>query len=337
MNTMLAARYMGPNRIEPVEAAIPTIGCDEALIEVESCGFCGSDLGIVAGAHPRARAPLTIGHEFCGRVVDIRGASGLIEPGMRVTSFPLISCGACLACRSGNSHVCRTLRLFGFDADGGMAQFVKLPVASLLALPAGMPPHIGALIEPLAVAVHGATRAPLEDARTVVVMGAGPIGLLTALVLRRRGAGNLFISDVLPTRLERAALLGLTAIHAHDGLLDRVLEATDGDGADIVFECTGAPPAAQQMTALVRCRGTIVNLGVFKQPTPVDMQAVNFKEITIAGSRVYTRQDFEDAARMGPELMLAELVTHSFPLTKVAEAFEKFRNADGACKVIIDP
>jgi 2-desacetyl-2-hydroxyethyl bacteriochlorophyllide A dehydrogenase len=337
MGTMIAARYLGPDRIEPVEVAVPSIGHDEALIQVEACGFCGSDLGIVAGVHPRARPPLTIGHEFCGRVAEIHSDSSPIRLGDRVTSYPLISCGTCFACRHGQAHVCRQLRLYGFDADGGMAQFVKLPVDSLIALSPNMAAEIGALVEPLAVAVHGAARVPLEEARTVAVMGAGPIGLLTALVLRRRGVENILISDVLATRLERAARLGLTAIHANEGFLEQVLERTNGDGADIVFECVGAAGTAQQMTSLARCRGTIVNLGVFKRLTPVDLQAVNFKEISIVGSRVYTRQDFEDAVAMGAALPLEGLVTHSFPLTQVAEAFDRFRAAEGACKVIMKP
>ena len=202
METMLAARYNGPDRIEAEEVPMPLIGAGEALIEVEACGFCGSDINIVAGTHPRAKAPLIIGHELSGRIVKLDGGDhhGLAV-GDSVTTYPLISCGKCYACLHGNPHVCRQLRLYGFDADGGMAQFVKLPIESLMKLPRNMPPSIGALIEPLAVAVHGVGRADIEGAQVMAVLGAGPIGILTALVARRRGVPHVLISDVLPARL----------------------------------------------------------------------------------------------------------------------------------------
>lgn len=334
---MLAARYLGPNRFEPMEVPVPTSGPDEALIQVEACGFCGSDLGIVTGTHPRSRPPLTIGHEFCGRIVEIRSASSNLRPGDRVASFPLIWCGECFACRHGHSHVCRRLRLFGFDVDGGMAQFVKLPVHSLNRLPEGTTPKVGAMIEPLAVAVHGACRVPIHDARTAVVIGAGPIGLLTALILRRRGLRNLLISDILASRVALAARLGFTAMDGRTELSAKVMEATDNEGADLLFDCASSPETARQMTTLVRSRGTIVNIGVFKTPPQVDLQAVNFKELTIVGSRVYTRQDFERAIAMSPGLPLESLVTDVFPLMQVTQAFDRFRSAEDVCKVIIDP
>ena len=155
METMLAARYLGPGRIEAERVSVPQIDAGEALIQVDACGFCGSDLNIVAGTHPRARPPLTLGHELSGRIARMGEPSRDLADGDRVTAYPLITCGTCHACTHGNPHVCRQLRLFGFDVDGGMAQFVKLPVDALMKLPQEMPARIGALIEPLAVAVHG--------------------------------------------------------------------------------------------------------------------------------------------------------------------------------------
>ena len=179
---------------------------------MDACGFCGSDLNIVAGTHPRARPPLTLGHELSGRIARMGEPSRDLADGDRVTAYPLITCGTCHACTHGYPHVCRQLRLFGFDVDGGMAQFVKLPVDALMKLPEKMPARIGALIEPLAVAVHGVGRTALEGVETAAVLGAGPIGILTALVARSRGIPNLLISDVLPSRLELARSLGLTTI-----------------------------------------------------------------------------------------------------------------------------
>ena len=336
MKTMLAAQYLGPDRIEAEEVDIPAIGDEEALLQVEACGFCGSDISIVAGTHPRAKAPLTVGHELSGRIVQIRSSFSPLAVGDRVTAYPLISCGVCYACTHGNAHVCRQLRLFGFDVDGGMAEFIKLPVASLMKLPLEMPPHIGALIEPLAVAVHGVARTRLDGVTLAVVLGAGPIGLLTALVAKSRGIPHVLISDVLESRLELAGRLGLHAVPAGENLRSLVMKLSGSNGADVLFECAGHPSSAREMTALVRSRGVIVNLSVFKKPVEIDMQAINFKEIDIVGSRVYERQDFQVAIDLAMQLPLDLIVSHTFPLHDVALAFEQFRSGE-VCKVIILP
>ena len=336
METMLAARYLGPNRIEASQVLLPSVGLGEALVKVEACGFCGSDINIVAGTHPRAQAPLTIGHELSGTIVELAEGDPSFAVGDLVTTYPLISCGVCHACTHGNPHVCRQLKLFGFDVDGGMAEFVKLPIASLMKLPAGMPPHIGALIEPLAVAVHGVDRFPTAEAEVAVILGAGPIGLLTALVAKARGIGTVLISDVLPSRLKLAESIGLNPVAAGAELRVRVMELTGNNGADVVYECAGHPSSAREMTAIARSRGTIVNLGVFKKPVEVDMQAINFKEIKIIGSRVYERRDFANALDMAMHLPLDPIISAQFPLSDVSDAFRLFR--DGVvCKVLIMP
>ena len=251
MGTMLAARYLGPNRIEAEVVSLPVIGSGETLLQVEACGFCGSDISIVAGTHPRAKAPLTVGHELSARIVKIDDSESSLKVGDRVTIYPLISCGACHACTHGNAHVCRKLRLFGFDVDGGMAEFIKVPIASLMKLPTEMPANVGALIEPLAVAVHGVARTSLEGVDLAVVLGAGPIGLLTALVAKARGVPRVVVSDVLPQRLKLAESLGLVAVKAGEELLAHVMQLSDNNGADLVLECAGHPSSAREMTALV--------------------------------------------------------------------------------------
>src|SRR5579863_3945002 len=336
MKTMLAARYLGPHRVKPQEVSLPEIGDEEALIEVGACGFCGSDINIVAGTHPRAKAPLTLGHELSGRIVQIRTSHSPLAIGDRITTYPLISCGHCHACSHGNPHVCKNLRLYGFDLDGGMAQFVKLPVSSLIKLPDGMSARIGALIEPLAVAVHGVARASLDNVELAVILGAGPIGLLTALVAQARGIPQVIISDVLPSRKEFAESLGLCAIQAGENLRELVMDLSNQSGADLLFECAGHPSSALEMSTLVRSRGVIVNLGVFKERVAIDMQAINFKEIEIRGSRVYERGDFETAINLAMNLPLERIVTHAYSLQDVGAAFEQFRSGE-VCKALILP
>ncbi|MBB3695244.1 alcohol dehydrogenase catalytic domain-containing protein [Sphingomonas sp. BK580] len=334
--TMLAARYMGPDQLRPELLERPVVRHGEALVRIDACGFCGSDLNIVAGTHPRARAPLTIGHELAGTVVELAKPDAHVAVGDRVTMFPLISCGRCYACTHGQSHVCRELKLFGFDRDGGMADFVRLPIASLMKLPETMSPAIGALIEPLAVAVHAVGRADLADVDVAVVLGAGPIGLLTALVASAKGIGRVVISDVSEARLELARSLGLEAIEAGAPLLGHVMAITDQNGAGLVFECAGHPSSATEMTALARPRGVLVGVGVFKRPVSVDLQGVNFKELELVGSRVYTRDDFDEAIALASSLPLDRIISHRFPLEDVENAFAQFRSGD-ACKVLVEP
>jgi 2-desacetyl-2-hydroxyethyl bacteriochlorophyllide A dehydrogenase len=217
-----------------------------------------------------------------------------------------------------------------------MAEFVKVPIASLVRLPKNMPAKIGALIEPLAVAVHGVARTSMVEVGIAVVLGAGPIGLLTALVAQARGASHVIVSDVLPSRLKLAESLGLHAIEAGAKLLAEVMRISDANGADVLFECAGHPSSAREMTALVRSRGTIVNLGVFKKPVEVDMQAVNFKEIEILGSRVYERKDFQGAIDLAMQFPLDRIVSHVFSLSEVALAFVEFQSTE-SCKVLVTP
>jgi 2-desacetyl-2-hydroxyethyl bacteriochlorophyllide A dehydrogenase len=217
-----------------------------------------------------------------------------------------------------------------------MAEYVRLPFSALIKLPDTLPAQIGALIEPLAVAVHGVDRASLDGVRLAVVMGAGPIGLMTALVAGARGVPQVIISDVLPSRREIAMDLGLRVIPAGEELRSTVMELSDQNGADLIFECAGAPSTAREMTALVRSRGVIVNLGVFKKPAEVDLQAINFKEIQLVGSRVYDRGDFQGAIELAMRLPLERIVTHTFPLHRVKEAFQRFRSGE-VCKALILP
>jgi 2-desacetyl-2-hydroxyethyl bacteriochlorophyllide A dehydrogenase len=315
---------------------IPTIGPEEALVQVEACGFCGSDLNIIAGTHPRARAPLIVGHELSGRIVELNEASHGLSVGDRVTMFPLISCGKCYSCTHGMPHICRTLKLYGFDVDGGMAEFIRLPAASLIKLPDDMPANIGALIEPLAVAVHGVRRTTLDCVETAVVLGAGPIGLLTALVAKLSNVPNVVISDVQPARVNLAKQLELRAVRAGDELYACVMELSDRNGADLVLECAGHPSSAIEMTTLVRSRGVIVNLGVFKKRVEFDLQAINFKEIELLGSRVYERRDFETAIEIAGKLPVERIVSHAYALSDVSHAFAQFQSSE-ACKVLIIP
>lgn len=333
---MLAATYLDAYKIEARETPIPRPGKDEALIKVFSCGICGSDLAIVSGKHPRVKPPLIIGHEIAGEIVELPGkVKSSFRTGDKVTIFPLLTCGDCYACRNGISHVCKSLRLIGFDRNGGMAEYVSVPLEMLVKLPDSMSYETGSLIEPLAVSVHSVSISPVKPTDKTVVIGAGPIGLLTAMVLQHLGVENLFISDIDPFRIAIAKTIGLKAINsAKVDIIKYIEENTNGDFADIVFEVAGVQESARQMTELLRPRGTVINVSVFKDQPVVDMREINFKELTVIGTRVYTQDDYQRAIEIADELPLANIITHRLPLANVTDAFDLFFSNKTVCKVL---
>ena len=340
---MKALIYRDMDVVEVVEREAPVPGAGEALVKVGVAGICGTDIAIAMGKHPRATAPLVLGHEFAGEVVALcaSGAQyvggGAIAAGDHVTVFPLLSCGACWSCTHGAAHVCRTLRMIGIDRDGGMAQFMTVSTDLLSKLPDGMPLELGALIEPLAVGVHAVKMGRVGADDRVVVMGAGPIGLLTAVCLREVGVRELLVTDVSAYRLELARDLGFDALDV--GACDAAREVrarTDGDEADVVFEVAGSASAAVAMTELVRCRGTIVMESVHKTPHEVDLRAINFKEITMVGTRVYERRDYALAIELAQRADLSRLVSHTLPLDDGPRGFELMKQGDEVCKVLLE-
>lgn len=340
---MRAVAWAGPNRLEVVSTPEPSPDPGRALVRVSRVGICGSDVTILRGHHARAKPGILLGHEFGGTVVDA-GPSRLAV-GTVVAVNPLISCtdrgsaDLCEACARGFAHVCASLGLYGVDEPGGLAELVAVRPESLYPLGPAAAPECSALAEPLAVAVHAVDRAGLNGGECVAVFGAGPIGLFTALVARHRGAGQVVIVEPNPWRRGVAAEFGLHAVAVDEDPVGLIRASTAGAGADIVFDSAAHPSVAAQLTQVARIRGTIVVVGVYKQPTPIDLRAANFAEHTIIGSRVYTTEDFATAVEMlgADTLGLSRLPTRTFAMADAAEAFEAAARGDDAIKVFFDP
>lgn len=336
---MKALRYLAPNVVKTEEIEQPVCGEGEALIRVHSAGICGSDLAIYLGKHPRAKAPLIMGHEFAGEITAIQASEvkSDLTIGDRVTVYPLLVCGQCWACNNGFSHVCRDLRLIGIDRDGAFAQYVNVPLDLVVKYPDDLTYDQGALIEPLAVGVHALDMAGKADWHTAVVIGAGPIGLMVALCLRQTAIEVLIISDINIHRLKRAQKLGFETFNSAEGnLVDWVNQRTKQEGADIVFECAGSDTAALQMCDLLRPRGKIMMVAVHKEPHPVDLREISFREISMIGTRVYTRNSYQKAVDMIKDLPVDELISHKLDIHNAAAGFELMQKPEDVCKVIID-
>ena len=303
----------------PVEAA-----AGEVAVDVGWVGLCGTDLHIVEGSHPRASFPLVLGHELVGIA-----RSGPSTDRMVVVD-PLIACGRCAACALGARHVCANLRLIGIDRDGGLAGRVVVEPDRLHEVPGGLDPVVAALAEPLAVAVHATRRAAVGPDDRVVVMGAGPIGLLLALAARRAGAATILIGEPTPARRAIAAAVGFDTLDTEDPLAD-LGRRTDGWLADVAFDAAAVPAVAALLPQLVRPAGRIGLVGTYSRPVELDLQAVLFRELTIVGNRVYEPGDIDAALAILADDPAAfrPLITEVVALDRAPAAFDRLRAGDG--------
>src|SRR6516225_5320126 len=234
---------------------VPPIGPAEVLVRVKATSICGTDLHIFEWdrwSQGRIKPPVTLGHEFVGEVIE-RGAEVTeIKTGERVACESHIICGHCVACRTGNGHVCENTRILGVDVNGGFAEFVAVPAVNCWNVPAGIPLEVAAVMEPCGNAVHTAFAGPLSGC-SIAVTGCGPIGLFAIGVARAAGAAHVFASDVSPYRLELARAMKADAVvdARTEKLTERVAQLTNGRMLDGVLEMSGNPVAVRErLTAL---------------------------------------------------------------------------------------
>ncbi|MBU3182270.1 zinc-dependent alcohol dehydrogenase [Clostridium psychrophilum] len=334
---MKALVYTGPKKVELRDIVEPTLKDGNIKLKIMYCGICGSDIGIYLGAHPRAKAPLVLGHEFLGKVIE---DGKKFKKGDRVVAYPLLSCGYCLPCRTGNAHVCNTLGLLGIDVDGGLCEYVSVDEDVLYKVPDNISDIAATVIEPLAVIVRAIHQSNFKSLDVVAVIGAGPIGMITGMMLKHMGASKIFISDIDENRIEKAKEFGMIPINPKtENLEDITKAATGGEGVDVLFECSGAEIAAIQMTDITRVGGNICMVSVHKAPHNVNLRDINFKEQHLVGTRVYTREEFRQAVEYSSMIKydLEKIISHIVPLKDSEKVFDMI--ADPSCatvKVIVD-
>jgi len=335
---MKAVYYDGHEtlRVGDCEAVAPAAG--QVQIRVSHCGICGTDLHIFLGhMDRRVHMPLVMGHEMSGTIVAAGEGVGAFAPGDRVTVRPLDYCGTCPACKAGHSHICQNLKFIGIDTPGAFQGLWTVPAHTLHRLPHDLSFEHAALIEPLAVACHDIRRGAVQAGEYAVVLGGGPIGLLVALVARAAGA-RVVISEINPFRLQLARELGLDSVSpAETDLAEFVNRETGDAGADVVFEVTGSAAGAEMMSKLPRTRGRIVVVGIHSAPQKVDLFRFFWRELNLAGARVYEAEDFErsiDLAASG-SLPLDRVVTNVLPLEELATGMRLMERGGDVMKVLI--
>jgi L-iditol 2-dehydrogenase len=320
---MKAAIFDDAGALAVVERGSPEPKPGWVRLAVSAVGICGTDLNLLYGKRGTSKG-VQPGHEVAG-IVDAVGDGVTIATGASVVLEPLVGCGTCRYCRTGLHNLCPTLRLCGFTRPGGMAEFVTVPADGLYELPAGLPAHIGALAEPMAVCVRGARLAGLTAGERVAILGAGSIGLLTILAARAAGAGEVLITARHPHQQALARTLGADAVFDSTAAL---LDAVGSQHVDVVVETVGGQGSTlAEAVSVARNGGRIVLLGVFSGEPALPGLAMFQKELTLRASNCYGREchlpDFGVATALvachGDRL--DPLVTHRFKLDQVATAF----------------
>lgn len=321
------AMVTAPGKVEFVKRPLPPMGDHDVLLRVKACSICGGDLHIYKGKHPLASLPMAIGHELSGEVIEIGKSVSRISRGDRVAVEPVIPCGKCHFCLRGEYHLCQDIQYQYAAGQGGFTPFFVVAENWVHRLPDFLSFEEGALLEPLAVAVHAARRAQIEMGHTAAIFGAGGIGILLLQVARATGAAKVFITDLSEYRLKTAEFFGATLV-LHPGKEDpveKILQETGGLGVDRSFEAVGLQTTLQQAAASLKKGGIGVLIGLFEDPHRVVFPVNLFvqREIEIRGSRGYC-WDFQVAMEFlrNKRVKLKPLISHQLPLEDLPRAFE---------------
>ncbi|GAA3409507.1 galactitol-1-phosphate 5-dehydrogenase [Paenibacillus hodogayensis] len=324
---MKALVWTGVETMELREMAQPACKPDEAVIRVEAVGICGSEIEGYLGHNSLRVPPLVMGHEFCGTIEELGEAGGgsTLRVGQKVVVNPLTACGDCALCRRDLPQLCARRSLVGVHRPGAFGERVAVPRSAVVPVPDGISPLRAALAEPLACSLR-ATRRALErhPFASVLVFGAGGIGLLCAMTAKLLGASRVLIADTNDKRLELVAALGIgeTANPRGQQLGERVRDVFGEAGVDVVIDAAGYQPTREAAMRLVRPGGTIMNIGLGIDETQLPINHLIRSEIEVLGSFCYSRQDFHDAVRLLAEGRIVETGwTEVRPLEAGGEAF----------------
>jgi 2-desacetyl-2-hydroxyethyl bacteriochlorophyllide A dehydrogenase len=334
-----AVRYRGEEHpvFAEVEASPPQ--AHEVQIAVDYVGICGTDLHILDGAMDhRTGGDRVLGHEMSGRIAAIGSQVTGWYVGDRVTVMPLDWCGTCPACVRGHRHLCHALRFLGIDAHGAMQSYWNVDSRILVGLPAQLDARHAALVEPTAVAFHDVGRAELRPGDQVCVVGAGPVGVLVALVARRAGA---HVTILEPNAFRRWVAEGLEFRAFDPGnaeALATVKSWNEGAGFDVAFEVSGSAAGVDLAVDALAVRGRLILVGIHTSTRDIDLFRVFWRELSISGARLYDRADFLAAIDflVEPGFPADALISRVVDLDHPAEAFDALRNGSEVMKVLID-
>jgi L-iditol 2-dehydrogenase len=344
MKTMQAVMKTarGEGNVALRELSQPRPGPGQVLLAVRAAGICGTDLHIYHDEYP-TQPPVVLGHELAGEVVAVGDGVTRAAVGDRVTTETYFHfCGSCRFCRGGQPNLCPERRSIGSGVDGGFAPYVVVPERNIHLLPDNLSFQEAALSEPLACVVHGALELPkVTPGDVAVVAGPGAIGLLTLQVARAAGAAVVVLGTAADRhRLALAQDLGATRVVdiGDEDPIPIVRDLTGGWGADIVFECSGAGPAALSLLDHIRRGGQYAQVGLFGKPVAWDLDQVCLKELRVTGNNASVPSAWRTALRLLSDgsVRTAPLISDVYPLADWEDAFQRFEQRDGV-KLLLDP
>ncbi len=347
MAKMKAAVFHGPQDLRLEEIDLPVAGPSEVIVRVRAAGICGTDVRIMKGTK-KVKTPIVIGHELAGEVSEVGKGVTDVTVGDRVTVEPVIPCGKCLLCKKGRANICLTRPTIGYEFDGSFAEYVRIPeiavrAGNIVKLPDGMPFEHAAIAEPLAACVNGIDITNIHLGDTVLVLGAGPIGLVHLQLARAAGATRVFMSEPNETRRQMARDFGADAVI--DPMSEDVAAAakawTDGVGVDAIIVASGVPAAMESAIRGVR-KGGVFNIFAGSPPESkfgLDPNLVHYGEMIVTGSSGHTSDHLRRAVDLINRGIIDadKLITHRFELSQIAQALDARQALEGLKHVVTMP
>ncbi len=328
------------------EVPVPAPEPDEVLVRVRACGICGSDVHGFDGSTGRRIPPIIMGHEAAGEIAGAGSAVTAWKEGDRVTFDSTVSCGECWFCRRGKVNLCDNRRVLGvscgeYRRHGAFAEYVAVPQRILYRLPERIGFEQAAMVEAVSVAVHAVKRTPLSDESTVLVVGAGMIGLLVVQALKAAGCQRVVATDLDESRLRLAEKLGAAqGIRANDpGLLERIRALTNGRGADAAFEAVGLAPTVKTAIESVRKGGSVTLVGNLKPQVDLPLQTVVTRELTLIGTCA-SAGEYPECLELiaGGKINVTDLISATAPLEEGGRWFDRlYAGEKGLMKVLLKP
>jgi len=342
MKALLLSSY---KNLELADLPAPSPAPDEVLIRVAACGICGSDVHGYDGSSGRRIPPIVMGHEAAGVIAAVGTAVKTFASGDRVTFDSTVYCGECPNCHRGNVNLCDRRQVLGVSCGdyrraGAFAEFVAVPARILYRLPDNFPFAEAAMLEAVAVAIHGVNLAQLAPDSTALVVGAGTIGILTLQALRAAGCSKVFVTDVDTQRLALAKKLGATEILlSDDSLLARILERTNNEGVDVALECVGRNETVAASIDATRKGGTVVLVGNIAPNVNLPLQKVVTRQIRLQGSCASAGEYPQAIEWMASgKIQVKPLITAIAPLEEGPRWFERLHAREpNLLKVVLTP
>lgn len=334
------AMVTAPGKVEFLERSLPELGARDVLVRIKAAAICGSDLHIFKGLHPSAVLPVSIGHEAAGEIIAAGREVTKHRIGDRVTIEPILTCGKCEYCQRGNYHLCLNVSFQYRKGQGAFSPYFTASEDRVFKLPEALSYAEGALIEPLSVALHAVKKSALCAGQSCAVFGAGAIGQLITALARRLTGSRVFVTDINPFRLKKAADLGAIVINGLEAdPLEAIMQATGQIGVDRSFEAVGLELTLIQALKALKKGGTATLLGIFENPGVVlPINIFVQREINLAGAQGYC-WDFQDSLSLVENrgVDLSTLITHRLKLGDLQKGFEILLDPQSnALKVVVE-